>query len=239
MLWECSFGHVWEARFGNIKNRKSWCPKCSVKSRTKKRAFNLEYIKNFVKDKGYCLSGEYVNSNQKLIWKCFCGNVWSSTFSDVKRKKSWCRECAKKKREETCLEKYGVRNVSQNVEIQKKQTGSMNDVECVNHWKTKRKLQCRGAFEKLTVEFWNRNNVDFEWQIPFKMPSGRVYIVDAYLPEEDKYIEIKGRFLKNVSKMKWEWFHEAYPNSELWTMDVLIDKGIFYKSYYYHKNKRV
>lgn len=29
MKWECRFGHVWEARWQNIYNNKTWCPECS------------------------------------------------------------------------------------------------------------------------------------------------------------------------------------------------------------------
>jgi hypothetical protein len=29
LLWECAQGHQWEARFNNVKNAKSWCPKCA------------------------------------------------------------------------------------------------------------------------------------------------------------------------------------------------------------------
>jgi len=35
LSWECSLGHQWNARFGHIKNSKSWCPECS-KSRSEK-----------------------------------------------------------------------------------------------------------------------------------------------------------------------------------------------------------
>jgi len=31
LLWECSEGHRWKALPGNIKNKSSWCPKCSKK----------------------------------------------------------------------------------------------------------------------------------------------------------------------------------------------------------------
>ena len=75
--------------------------------------------------------------------------------------------------------------------------------------------------EKTCVECWNKNHVDFQWQIAFKTPlltkKGNIsrYIIDAYLPRENLYVEIKG-YMRPDAHSKWEWFHENYPNSELW-----------------------
>ncbi|MFK7950435.1 MAG: hypothetical protein AB8G11_22800 [Saprospiraceae bacterium] len=37
LIWECEFGHQWEARPDNIKNSKSWCPHCSRKKKRSKK----------------------------------------------------------------------------------------------------------------------------------------------------------------------------------------------------------
>ena len=29
VLWQCSKGHTWEAMWGHVKNKGSWCPQCS------------------------------------------------------------------------------------------------------------------------------------------------------------------------------------------------------------------
>ncbi len=53
------------------------------------------------------------------------------------------------------------------------------------------------------------------------------YYPDLFLIDENKYIEIKGWLNRNpASKLKWEWFHETYPNSELWQYKELKEKGI-------------
>lgn len=57
------------------------------------------------------------------------------------------------------------------------------------------------------------------------MPTGKVYIPDCYLPIEDKWVEIKGRFLGDA-KEKWDWFHSTYPNSELWDRPKLKSMGL-------------
>jgi hypothetical protein len=47
------------------------------------------------------------------------------------------------------------------------------------------------------------------------MPDGRTYRPDAYLPDRDLWVEIKGYFWQH-SGGKWDWFHRDHSNSELW-----------------------
>ena len=35
LKWQCSFGHNWEAKPTNVKNKNSWCPKCKRLKRQK------------------------------------------------------------------------------------------------------------------------------------------------------------------------------------------------------------
>lgn len=30
LMWECCYGHVWNANFNNVKSKNSWCPECSA-----------------------------------------------------------------------------------------------------------------------------------------------------------------------------------------------------------------
>lgn len=44
---------------------------------------------------GQCLSNKYINSTEKLEWKCSNNNhpSWFTTFHSVVKNKSWCRKC--------------------------------------------------------------------------------------------------------------------------------------------------
>jgi len=96
---------------------------------------------------------------------------------------------------------------------------------------TKEEVVCTAGYEIKTVNVWNDNHTDFYWQTVFFIPEdepvigGRTYRVDAYLPKEDKWIEIKGYFREDA-KLKWEWFHRTHPNSELWDKSKLKQLGI-------------
>jgi len=43
---------------------------------------------------GTCLSQQYVNSKDKLLWECSYGHRWFSTPFSIKIRKSWCPQCA-------------------------------------------------------------------------------------------------------------------------------------------------
>jgi len=57
------------------------------------------------------------------------------------------------------------------------------------------------------------------------MSTGNKYYVDLYLPEKNIFIEIKG-YMREKNKVKWEWFHQEYPNSELWNQEKLKEMGV-------------
>ena len=58
------------------------------------------------------------------------------------------------------------------------------------------------------------------------MPNGKVYFCDLRLVKQNLYVEIKGQFYKDALE-KWNWFHETYPNSELWNEPKLKKLGLF------------
>lgn len=97
------------------------------------------------------------------------------------------------------------------------------------HWLTGIELVCVGSYEIAFVEWCNVNHIDFDWQIPHRMPDGRTYIVDALIKTGEYagiWIEIKG-YMSTVGFQKWEWFHTVHPlTSQLWTQKRLEELGI-------------
>jgi len=134
-------------------------------------------------------------------------------------------ERSRRNRRKTNMRIYGVSSPSQCPEVRAKQVKGMRKTITISHWKTGELLSCTGTYEVNVVSRLNEDCTEFDWQIPFTMPSGKVYYCDLYLPIEDKYVEIKGYWMQQVSKDKWEWFHKTYPNSELWDRDRLKSLG--------------
>jgi hypothetical protein len=131
----------------------------------------------------------------------------------------------RKKGYSTNLERYGVEHPLQHKTFCDKAALAQNDSFVFTHWKTGEELIARGNYERSVIEYWNNIKEDYKWQVEFTMPDGRIYIVDAYLPSRNLYIEIKGRH-QGDSEEKWNWFHNAYPNSEIWFKENLESMGL-------------
>lgn len=128
-----------------------------------------------------------------------------------------------------CNEKLGVNYPLQNPEVFKKAQRSRAIRVTFSHWKTQEELVCIGSYERAFVQWCNTNEIDFDWQIPHKMPDGRVYIIDAFIKTGEfanTWIEIKG-WLTETGKEKWEWFLSEHPDdSQLWTKSRLEELRI-------------
>ncbi len=97
LKWQCANGHVWEAIPSTIKNRGSWCKKCSDKKTAEKRKLSIEQMHQVAHERGgQCLSTEYVNARTKLKWQCADGHVWDAKPYHVKNG-SWCKICSSKR----------------------------------------------------------------------------------------------------------------------------------------------
>jgi hypothetical protein len=95
----------------------------------------------------------------------------------------------------------------------------------VDYWEGYQ-LLCQSNYEKFVIEkYINIQKYHIDWQIKFDIPTGKVYFCDMYIKELDRYVEIKG-YMRPHSKLKWEWFHKEYPNSELWDKEKLKQLGI-------------
>lgn len=90
LVWQCSFGHQWEATPTNIKQGK-WCPFCAGRHQT------IEDMRNLARHYGgECLSSAYQSARTRLQWKCKDGHVWETRPDNVKHG-NWCPVCAKKR----------------------------------------------------------------------------------------------------------------------------------------------
>ena len=134
-------------------------------------------------------------------------------------------EIGKDKRRQTNIIKYGYPCALQNRIVALRRAKSENNHYLVNHWKTNEELVAVGSYEYKTLLWLNNNKIDYDWQIVFPYKENKTYRIDLYLKDEDKYVEIKGYF-RDDAKEKWEWFNRTYPNSELWMVKQLKDKGI-------------
>lgn len=127
----------------------------------------------------------------------------------------------------TMIKNHGVWHQMQSPKVALQAAKSSTNVYLLHHWQTNEELVCVASYEVIVVLYFNANKIPFEFQSKtFKLPTlNTTYRPDFYLPEEDKWIEVKGYFRKSA-KAKWEVFHEQYPNSELWQKEKLMELGL-------------
>jgi len=114
------------------------------------------------------------------------------------------------------------------IRAQRTRVIALNKRNSVLHWKTGEECFSQSGWERGVLLWLNKNNYDFDWQIPFETPfitkrnKLSIYYVDLYVksgPYADKYVEIKGRTSyrsTSESLKKWNWFHASHSNSQLW-----------------------
>lgn len=152
--------------------------------------------------------------------KCDCGNI--TTVVSSKLISNNTKSCG-------CLDKEQLLKRNQDPFFISKRRNFKYKTYKINHWKTNEDLFCIGSWEYLTLDYLNKNKIMYEWQISFPIDN-KVYICDLYLVDEQKYVEIKGRWLKDA-KEKFDKVKQLYYNKvfEVWDKPVLKKMGIISK----------
>lgn len=88
--WECGKGHRWEAPYDAVRQG-DWCPFCSGRRMTIR-----DMRREASKRGGRCLSDEYVNNHQHLVWECADKHRWHAAWGNIQRGK-WCPECGRER----------------------------------------------------------------------------------------------------------------------------------------------
>lgn len=200
----------------NLK-RLSSSGKC-VRCQNDERRLSFEDLKTMVEKQGKVLltkCDEYRSNKQKLEMLCECGKPYSAVLSDVNRGKS-CVDCKTAKFESTCMELYGVRNVSHLSEVMEKIVKSGYT----------RKTYILKSGREIKVQGWEPEALDYLLEekqvdekelvfgceipsIPYEDVDGkqRVYFPDFYLKSIDCLVEVKSfyTFLKDLETNYCKW----------------------------------
>ncbi|MCK5027963.1 MAG: hypothetical protein KAS07_06085, partial [Candidatus Pacebacteria bacterium] len=94
-----------------------------------------------------------------------------------------------------------------------------------------------GTWEFETARFFYRKNIKYcshgEFSALKYIDNGRVrhYTPDFYLPSENKYIEIKGRYTKKAKRKMELVINQNDINLEIWFAKDLLELGILSKGY--------
>lgn len=156
-------------------------------------------------------------SGTSLIWyKCLCDCGNNVDVPTGRLTSGNTKSCG-------CIDKENLIKRNKDPISISKRSHKMNKKYTVNHWKTNELIYCTGSWEYGAILYFNRNFIDFQWQIAFDLPNNTRYICDIYLPNENKYIEIKGRWMKDAWN-KLQLFRETNPTLvlEIWDRPKLF-----------------
>lgn len=93
LTWQCHEGHIWDAKVSDVKSG-YWCPYCAGVAKP-----TIESLKELAASRGgKCLSPEYVNNREKILWECAKGHQFEMNFKAVKQQNQWCTICSGKYR---------------------------------------------------------------------------------------------------------------------------------------------
>lgn len=118
MKWICSKEHIFEMTFDSVKIGNHWCPFCFGRYNN-----SLELCQEIAEERGgKCLSTEYKNNRENLLWMCSESHIWEACFRHVKHNNTWCPSC------------YGNKKLSLEIcqEIAKQNGGKCLSTEYIN-----------------------------------------------------------------------------------------------------------
>ena len=142
---ECAKGHRFAFSYHRL-SKGAWCMEC-LKSEMK---LNIELMQQeAAKRKGVCLSTEYRNNSQNLLWRCEHGHEWRASASTI-RSNHWCPYCAVQNRNKYTIETFK--------EIARNHGGICHSEEY--RWQTKLKLSCA---KQHTFEMDTQSLIDGHW----------------------------------------------------------------------------
>lgn len=179
-------------------------------------------------------SFSHKTKNRALYWNCLCvcGAIKKIKANSLRHGDSSSCGCEqygqarKEKFKQTCLGRFGADNPTKNKEVRLRAAISANKARPVVYWETGELFELEG-WEDLVAQFWNVKKIKYIPQPKtFTLGELKTYTPDFYLPDQDLWVEVKGRWYDYESKQKWEKFHQLFPNSELWNESKLKQLGI-------------
>lgn len=130
------------------------------------------------------------------------------------------------KMKRTFLKKYGVDHNMKRADLALKNAKGRSSSFIVPDWRTSgNKFVCVGSWEVLVLKFLKDNDINFEWQSTTFTFPGFTYRPDLFLPDENKFIEIKGLMRDRDAAKIAEVANLGY-EIEVWDRDWLKSRNI-------------
>ena len=93
LTFTCAQNHSWTTAATNVKNRKTWCPKCAKMDTQAARDTLVSYV---TKQGGSVDISQYTSANKSISFTCQHGHLWKATPASVRNRGTWCLVCSGK-----------------------------------------------------------------------------------------------------------------------------------------------
>jgi len=195
-LWECSQGHQWMAKYGNIHAGKG-CPKCLL--------VPFSYYTELITKKGgsmITLEHEYKKVRSKIKFKCKEGHICETTGICL-RMNCWCLECNMSLCERTCrkiFEYIFKKPFSKSRHLKNPETNRGLELDGYNE-ELKIAFEYNGAQHYRKIDYWqtdetfkDQQNRDILTQKLCKENNIKLVIIPYTVKYEDLYTFIINYF---------------------------------------------
>lgn len=211
---QCKCGNIFKTTFETFKNRnKTKCDVCSNKIK-----WNIDKINSYINQNSKCLllSRTYVNRNERLLFKCSCGEFFKRNWNSFLSGATTCSKCTSKQNSERQrLEYEKVESYIESCDCKllstdyRKNTQKL-DIQCVcgeifkvsfNKFKNNNQIRCRNCTKTISKgelkirNYLKSKNIPFKTEFTFNDLRGenKQYLkFDFYLPTFNICIEYDG-----------------------------------------------
>ena len=165
----------------------------------------------------------------KMVCKCDCGNVTEQIYADLVNNKVHSCGCYGKEQQSKTGSLVGLNNST--INCSKRNWG----IE-----KNGKFIRMRSGFEVMYAMILEKENIEWQYEPKrFKLSDGLRYTPDFFLPEQDLWIDVKGR-LTDKAKIKHDLFLDLGYNFSLVFLSELEKRlGISYYKFKKQWDKEV
>lgn len=215
LVWKCKkCGNIFKRSFGNVKSKSSfYCRDCALRIGSDMSRFTIQEVENTLKERGYELLSDYVNSTTKISFEDKCGYKYCMTLDDFKHcgtPYKWVKS-----------NPYSIENIKLFIELNNLNVELLED-EYINYYeKMKFKCTCgevyyeslshliydnktrcnkcsqkQSSISQKTEEYLIANNIVYIKEKTFndlKSEKGQYLRYDYYLPNKNILIEVDGK----------------------------------------------
>jgi Zn finger protein HypA/HybF involved in hydrogenase expression len=194
----CSCGNIFYTKFYNFNHAEQrQCPSCGKSKQYQNRNRSPESVSNEIESNGGLLAGGYTRSYAKVEVQCSCGNLFSSTISNLRQKGYKCNLCTIK-REQSGLSDNFVRSYID------KTSATLIDSYKNNNTPMLFRCECGREFRTSFKRFVKHNKTicnTCSRRVSSIEKQTEIYLINKNLPHKSEYSfsdlrGIRGGFLK-------------------------------------------